>query len=139
MNDVKAPQGVFRALREFAKKYKAQFLCMVTFPNEDGEKFLSDGIGSAWDLINRFILFDKKLEVAKIGTARLSFHDENGKSVDIRDEDLSMGIDLVKNAQNRVVLDKEISQKDKEEMLESYFRLYFFLIKIRTGLKPQGH
>jgi len=72
-------------------------------------------------------------------TSKLSFCDETGKKIDIRDEDISMGIDLVKNAQNEVAKDTEMNPEDRKEMFDSYFRLWYFLVSIRAGLRPSGH
>jgi hypothetical protein len=76
----------------------------------------------------------------KTEKAKLNFYDEGtGKRIDIRDEDISGGIDLVKNAQSVVARDMEMDPIVKKETLDSYFRLWYFLTKIRAGLKSRGH
>jgi GTP-dependent phosphoenolpyruvate carboxykinase len=59
MNGEKNVNDIFRDLKEFAKKHKAQFLCMFYFPEKHDGKFLSDGEGNARTLINEFLKLDK--------------------------------------------------------------------------------
>jgi hypothetical protein len=70
---------------------------------------------------------------------KINFYDQKGNRIDIRDEDISMGIDLLKNAQNDLMKDMEFDPIVKREMLDSYSRLWIFFISIRAGLKPKGH
>ncbi len=59
---------------------------------------------------------------------KIRFYNADGKELDIRDEDIGLGIDLVKNAQN------EAMREGEKEELASLFRLWHFLISIRAGL-----
>ena len=59
MNGEKTVSDVFRDLKEFAKKHKAQFVCIFYFPEEYGGKYMSAGEGNARTLINEFLKLDK--------------------------------------------------------------------------------
>ena len=74
-----------------------------------------------------------------VENTKLNFYDENGKRIDIREIDIIMGIDLVKNAENEIARETEINPKERTDALESYFRLWYFLVSIRAGLRPQGN
>jgi len=54
-------------------------------------------------------------------------------NIDIRDDDLILTIDLIKNQQNKEALDKE--DPDAKSRLDSWFRVWMMLIKIRDSLR----
>ena len=53
--------------------------------------------------------------------------------IDIREDDLILAIDLLKNQQNKEELDKE--DPDAKSRLESWFRVWGMLLEIRASLR----
>jgi hypothetical protein len=53
--------------------------------------------------------------------------------IDIRDDDLSLAIDLIKNQQSKEALDKE--DPDAESRLDSWFRVWTMLLEISASLR----
>lgn len=65
---------------------------------------------------------------------KLRFCDQAGRELDIRAGDISIGLDLVKNALHRAL--KEKDDPDAKERADGLFRLKMFLDAIRAGLGP---
>ena len=66
---------------------------------------------------------------------KIRFYNKEGNELDVRDEDISMGLDLLKNEIHRWM--KE-GGPDAKSARDSLFRLEMFLRAIRIGLKPES-
>lgn len=53
--------------------------------------------------------------------------------IDIRDDDLCLAIDLLKNQQHKEMLDQE--DPDAKPRLDSWFRLWTMILKIQDSLR----